>query len=250
MSSEATYRRVLEVNFHGCVRVTLACLPLLRAGGAAGRVVNVCSVVSHVAIPFSSAYCASKAALRSFSDGLRRELGFAASPISVHVIEPGFFSSTKMLEHSAMLSDTSRAWDSASAEVQAAYGGADGRRRVASTLGAIDLFASRDGAAVVNAMHHAVTSSLPREVYVCGADANTLWRLMAHLPAWLADTALAGLGWVYAGSASANTIPGGSSRLRRRGSHCLSLRAKQRLAHVVWWSLLVALGAVMMAVLQ
>ena len=60
-----------------------------RAAAAArraahGRIVNVGSIFGYVGYPGFAAYCASKFALRGFSEALRREL--ADTPVSSHVL--------------------------------------------------------------------------------------------------------------------------------------------------------------------
>lgn len=53
-----------------------------------GHIINITSVASHIAMPGSSSYAASKHGLHGFSEALRREL----RPVGVHVsmISPGF----------------------------------------------------------------------------------------------------------------------------------------------------------------
>jgi len=84
MSAEVL-RRQFEVNVFGQVTVIQAFLPLVRR--ARGRIVNVGSVGSHIAMPFGGALCGSKAAFSLLSDSLRLEL----RPYGIHVslIEPG-----------------------------------------------------------------------------------------------------------------------------------------------------------------
>lgn len=72
------------VNTIAPVAVSRAFLPLLRAGQ--GRVINIGSPAAHLLIPYFSAYCASKAALASFTDALRLEL--RPWNIPVVLIEP------------------------------------------------------------------------------------------------------------------------------------------------------------------
>lgn len=67
-------RRIMEVNLFVAAEFTREALPLLRRG-TAPLVVNVGSVLGHVAIPGKSEYCASKFALHGLSDALRIELG-------------------------------------------------------------------------------------------------------------------------------------------------------------------------------
>lgn len=79
-------RRVLEVNFFALVETTRVALPLLKLGQQP-LVVNVSSVLGHRGIPFSSEYCASKFAVRGFSESLRAEL--AVDGVGVLVVCPG-----------------------------------------------------------------------------------------------------------------------------------------------------------------
>lgn len=67
------YRRVVDTNFFGCVHGARAVLPLFRRQRR-GVLVNVASVYGAVGGPYSSAYVASKAAVRALSECLRTEL--------------------------------------------------------------------------------------------------------------------------------------------------------------------------------
>lgn len=78
-------RAQFEVNVHGVIALTQACLPLLRA--ARGRIVNVSSVNGRIVSPFAGAYAASKFALEALSDALRMELSRAG--VRVVVVQPG-----------------------------------------------------------------------------------------------------------------------------------------------------------------
>ncbi|XP_078612637.1 D-beta-hydroxybutyrate dehydrogenase, mitochondrial-like [Branchiostoma floridae x Branchiostoma japonicum] len=86
--SMAAYRRVMEVNTFGAVRVTKAFLPLIRR--AKGRVVNTSSGSGLHAHPTMSAYCMTKAALEFFSDALRHEMHKWG--VKVVLVEPCAFS--------------------------------------------------------------------------------------------------------------------------------------------------------------
>ena len=63
----------MEVNFFAPAELIRAALPLLRAGRRP-LIVNIGSVLGHVAVPHKSEYCASKFALHGLSDALRAEL--------------------------------------------------------------------------------------------------------------------------------------------------------------------------------
>jgi NADP-dependent 3-hydroxy acid dehydrogenase YdfG len=62
-----------DINFHGVVNGTRAFLPILTEADS-GAIVNTSSVFGLMGIPYQSAYCASKFAVRGFTDSLRQEL--------------------------------------------------------------------------------------------------------------------------------------------------------------------------------
>ena len=77
---------VMDVNFGGTVRMTRAFLPLLRRHKEAA-LVNLSSLFGLIAPPRQSAYCASKFAVRGFTEALRHEL--AGTSIRVVCVHPG-----------------------------------------------------------------------------------------------------------------------------------------------------------------
>lgn len=75
---------VVDVNFQGVVHGVRAFLPILLRQDS-GVIVNTSSVFGLLGIPFQSAYCASKFAVRGFTDSLRQELrGTGVSAVTVH----------------------------------------------------------------------------------------------------------------------------------------------------------------------
>jgi len=76
------YRRVTEVNYLGYVYGTLAALKHMRARGS-GTIIQIGSALAYRSIPLQSAYCATKAAIRGFTDSLRSELHHENSPVRV-----------------------------------------------------------------------------------------------------------------------------------------------------------------------
>ncbi|HYV17154.1 MAG TPA: SDR family oxidoreductase [Conexibacter sp.] len=64
---------VVDVNFWGVVHGTRAFLPILLAQND-GAIVNVSSVFGLIGFPTQSAYCASKFAVRGYTESLRHEL--------------------------------------------------------------------------------------------------------------------------------------------------------------------------------
>jgi short-subunit dehydrogenase len=73
-----------DINFHGVVNGTRAFLPILLRQDS-GTVVNLSSVYGLVAVPYNSAYCASKFAVRGYTESLRHELhGTGVRSTTVH----------------------------------------------------------------------------------------------------------------------------------------------------------------------
>jgi NADP-dependent 3-hydroxy acid dehydrogenase YdfG len=79
---------VIGINYGGVVNGTRAFLPILQRQDC-GVIVNVSSVFGLVGIPGQSAYCASKFAVRGFTDSLRQELALARSGVRACVVHPG-----------------------------------------------------------------------------------------------------------------------------------------------------------------
>lgn len=71
--TEEEVMRTLTVNVFGAISLTQAVLGGMRARGS-GRIVNIGSIFGSLAFPYFGIYSASKAAIKSFSEGLRREL--------------------------------------------------------------------------------------------------------------------------------------------------------------------------------
>ena len=80
------YRRVTDVNYLGTVHGTLAALRHMRATGE-GTIIQIGSALVYRSIPLQSAYCASKAAIRGFTDSLRCELVHEKSRIRVTMLQ-------------------------------------------------------------------------------------------------------------------------------------------------------------------
>lgn len=80
------FKRLMEVNFWGPLRVTQAFLPLLRRFGPA-RIIMVTSASVHLTIPLGCTYPTSKAALTALARHLRMEM--APFGIEVTALEPG-----------------------------------------------------------------------------------------------------------------------------------------------------------------
>lgn len=81
------FRRVMEVNFWGAVYGCKAVVPVMRQQPNGGVIINISSILGRRGMPFETAYCASKFALRGFSEALRTEVMSAG--IDVSTVFPG-----------------------------------------------------------------------------------------------------------------------------------------------------------------
>jgi short-subunit dehydrogenase len=79
------YRRVMEVNYLGFVHGTLTALRHMRPRDR-GLIMQIGSALAYRSIPLQSAYCASKAAIRGFTDSLRSELIHARSHVQLTML--------------------------------------------------------------------------------------------------------------------------------------------------------------------
>jgi meso-butanediol dehydrogenase/(S,S)-butanediol dehydrogenase/diacetyl reductase len=85
--AERVWDRIFEVNVKGVFLTAQAAIPLLKRRGG-GRIVAVASVAGKTGRAGLSAYCASKAAVISFTQALAEELG--PSGIAVNALCPGY----------------------------------------------------------------------------------------------------------------------------------------------------------------
>jgi NAD(P)-dependent dehydrogenase (short-subunit alcohol dehydrogenase family) len=80
------FRRVTEVCYLGYVHGTLAALRHMRPRNK-GVIIQIGSALAYRSIPLQSAYCASKAAIRGFTDSLRSELIHDDSAVAVTMLQ-------------------------------------------------------------------------------------------------------------------------------------------------------------------
>lgn len=80
---------MFATNVTGLINMTQAVLPIFkqREDGGRGDVINIGSIAGREPYPGGSIYCASKAAVRSFTDAIRKEL--IATRIRIIEIDPG-----------------------------------------------------------------------------------------------------------------------------------------------------------------
>ncbi|KAK3379898.1 hypothetical protein B0T24DRAFT_590417 [Lasiosphaeria ovina] len=80
---------MFQTNVTGLINMTQAVLPVFQArpDGGAGDIINIGSIAGRDPYPGGSIYCATKAAVRSFTESLRKEL--IATRIRVMEVDPG-----------------------------------------------------------------------------------------------------------------------------------------------------------------
>lgn len=83
---------MFATNVTGLINMTQAILPIFKARGpesegGSGDIINIGSIAGREPYAGGSIYCATKAAVRSFTDALRKEL--IATRIRVMEIDPG-----------------------------------------------------------------------------------------------------------------------------------------------------------------
>jgi NAD(P)-dependent dehydrogenase (short-subunit alcohol dehydrogenase family) len=167
-------RRQFEVNTLGPAYVIQAFLPLLRTGK--GRIINISAPTARVPVPFMAPIGGSKAALASFSDSLRLELG--AWGIPVMVIEPGG-------------TDTA-IFRKAETAAQAALGAADPAKAAlySDQLAAVAKAAAKQklgpADAVARTIVAAVEAGKPKRRYAAGSG-TAIFAVLAHVPASLRE---------------------------------------------------------------
>lgn len=84
--SDDDHRRLFQTNYWGVVNGSITAVEYLRENG--GALINIGSTLSDRAIPLQGQYCASKHAVKGFTDALRMEIEDEGLPISVTLVKP------------------------------------------------------------------------------------------------------------------------------------------------------------------
>lgn len=176
--SDELWRRQMDTNFFGAIAVTRACLPAMRARRR-GRIINISSVVAHVALPLMGAYCASKHALDAFCVALRLEM--RPFGIDVVLVEPGPIATEFRAHHDAICAahgiGTTGPYAEYHARLKAHWQSRFGRQHTAPEV-------------VAEVIARAVRARRPRRRYRVTAIARWLPRLLAVMPECLFDAAI------------------------------------------------------------
>ena len=174
-------RRQYEVNVFGLLAVTQALLDPIRAGQ--GRIVNIGSIGGRINTPFVGPYSSSKAAVRSLSAALRREL--RPWDIRVALVEPGALDTPIWRKGEAGAQETI---DALPDRVRTLYA-RPLDALVAATRKIAASASSADDAA--QAIEHALTAERPKAIYTVGREARIQGALHSVLPARAFDALVA-----------------------------------------------------------
>jgi len=182
------YKKSLEVNFYGQIRVTDAFLPLIKK--ARGRIATVISIFGRGNLLTCTPYCCSKYALQPYCDGLRRSM----KTFGVHcaTLEPGYFPGTGLTISEELTAQKDNAWARLPEETKREYGERFKENTYKKFLAAFDNwpFSKQNGANlsfVTDAMQHALGAKHPKARYLCGSDARPYVFLTNVLPDWILD---------------------------------------------------------------
>jgi 3-hydroxy acid dehydrogenase / malonic semialdehyde reductase len=80
------WEEMIDTNIKGLLYVTRTILPGMLTRGR-GHVINLGSIAGHQTYPGGSVYCATKAAVKSISEGLKQDL--LGTPVRVTSVDPG-----------------------------------------------------------------------------------------------------------------------------------------------------------------
>ncbi|XP_026218819.1 retinol dehydrogenase 7 [Anabas testudineus] len=174
------FSNLVDINLFGCIRTSIAFLPLVRA--SKGRMVFMSSTFSFFYCLNMGAYSVSKRGLEAFADCLRVEM--TSFGVKVSIIQPGNFSqATNILKMKTGLD----IWEKLNDEQKQIFN----RQYIELAneyFGFMCSKGSNDAEPVVNAMLHAVTAAQPRYRYLLGSamDLFLFW-LFPFLPTVLGD---------------------------------------------------------------
>lgn len=103
---EERWHTMMDTNVNGMYYLTSAVVPLMKRNPDHCHILNIGSILAQVGSPERSGYCASKFAIRGFSESLAKELRF--DKIKVTCFNPGsidtdFFAESGVEAHSRML---------------------------------------------------------------------------------------------------------------------------------------------------
>ncbi|MBD1845097.1 SDR family oxidoreductase [Cyanobacteria bacterium FACHB-63] len=169
-------QRQFQVNVIGAIGLIQALIPVMRDHGG-GKIINVSSLGGRIAFPLGGLYSASKFALESLSDSLRREL--EPFNIRVSVIEPGpvsteFFDVVDREVHSTIPHGKNTPYRAAFEQLK--------------NLDKITKRQAWSSERVATVIAKAIVAKSPRSRYIAAtAGGLTVFMMTKALPTWIVD---------------------------------------------------------------
>lgn len=167
------YRRILDINLLGSIRITLAFSPLIQK--SKGRMVFMSSISSYLSA-MNGIYAMTKAAMEKFGDSLR--LDMMQNGVKVCLIEPGNYAQATNIQPRKSADDI---WNSLSANAKESYS----KEYVEKVNNFVNLSLSKGsskGHEVVDAIVDALTSATPKPRYLVASIAE---KISVYLYLWL-----------------------------------------------------------------
>jgi NAD(P)-dependent dehydrogenase (short-subunit alcohol dehydrogenase family) len=192
-NSVADAQAQLDTNLLGVIRMVKAVLPVMRQQGS-GRIINISSIVGHVAPPYAGLYATSKFALEGLSEALSAEV--RPFGVSVSLVEPSYVKTPIVSQPPTT--------------PLAAYTNA---RQAAQQSLMTNTEKGMEPGAVARAILRAATTTRPRLRYPVGRDGKALLLLKRLLPGSAFERVKRRL-------FSVETVPA-----RRKGNHQQETRA-------------------------
>lgn len=165
-------RRLFETMVHAPMRLARLALPGLRERG--GRIVNISSIAGLTTAPFAGHYTGAKHAIEALSDALRMEV--AGDGVKVVIVEPGGFKTGIWEEFER---------DIGRREADGTRHGSAYRRSLQAQRLMEPIMGSPAGCAKVIAT--ALTTSIPRNRYLIGIDAQAMLLAQRLTPTFVKD---------------------------------------------------------------
>ncbi|CAL8291052.1 unnamed protein product [Lota lota] len=178
------YIKMVDVNLFGCIRTSLAFLPLVRA--SKGRMVYMSSIFAFFNCLNMGAYSVSKRGLEAFADCLRVEM--ASFGVKVSIIQPGNFGrATNILK-----TKTSRdIWEALGPEQKQVFS-REYMELASGYVSSVTTSGFKEVTPVIDAMLDAVTSPRPKHRYLLVSRLDTcFFACYPLLPTFVSDAIFA-----------------------------------------------------------
>ena len=183
-STDEIFTKLFQVNVIGCIKITRVFLPLIKLTNHS-RIIFMSSYSSRISFPGMVPYSMTKAAIKSFADGLRRES--SQNGIKVVLIEPSMYR-TALTEDGTCWNSLQSNWMKTPSEVKATISDQEREfihEKVTQYLSTV----CERSEEVINTVIKSVVSISPDEYYFIYANllTNCSLSIMKYLPEEIID---------------------------------------------------------------